>query len=110
MLESIIVAVVTGVAGTIGYVAKARSDRAASRSADWQSFSAEMREWTERMLAERDEAIDELRDEVNGLKSEMERIYARYHAAIRYILSIWNGVKSAPPDEIAGDLPESPWK
>lgn len=110
MLESIIVAVVTGVAGTIGYVIKARSDRATSRSADWQSFSAEMREWTERRLAERDEAIEELRDEVNELKVEMDRVYARYKAAIRYILKIWNGEQSAPPDEIAGDLPESPWK
>lgn len=109
MIEAIIVAGITAISGVIGYAIKARSDNSANKSADWQSFSAEMREWTERMLAERDEAIDDLRAEVADVRSEMTRLAARYTVAIKYVVTLWHDNRAAPPADIADDLPTPPW-
>lgn len=110
MIEAIVVAVITAFSGVIGYAIKARSDKSATTSADWQSFSAEMREWTERRLAERDESIAALRAEVEGMRSELSRLADRYTSAIRYVEQLWHDNTTVPPADIADDLPTPPWE
>lgn len=108
-LESIAVAVVAAIGSVAGYVVKARSDKSSAQVADWSAFSAETREWTERRLAERDAAIDELRDEVKDIKSQLARLSDQYQSSLRYIITLWAGDKHDPPVEIAHDLPRPPW-
>lgn len=109
MLESIIVAGITAISGVVGYAIKSRTDGSSTRSADWQKFTSEMREWTERRLAERDEDIAELRAEVNGLRTELQNLSGRYTAALRYVQRLWRDNRVEPPTDIANDLPLPPW-
>lgn len=108
-LETIAVAVVTTVGGMAGYAIKARSDSSATKSADWAKHSEETRAWTERMLAERDEAIDELRAEVATIRAELAALSGRYQSALRYVVVLWSDNRCDPPVDIAHDLPDPPW-
>lgn len=109
MIEAIIVAGITAISGVIGYAIKARSDNSATKSADWATHSSEMREWTDRRLAERDAAIDELRTEVTKIRVELASLSSRYQSALRYVIVLWSDNRSVPPADIADDLPTPPW-
>ena len=59
--------------------------REATRSADWASFAAEVREWTEDRLAERDQRINslatelaEVRSELGIVRSELDELAKKY--------------------------------
>ena len=108
-IEAIIVAVVTAVGGVVGYEIKARSDKNSTNVADWAKFSEETRTWTEKRLAERDEAIDELRAEVTKIRAELASLSNRYQAALRYVVVLWSDNRRDPPVDIAHDLPDPPW-
>lgn len=110
MIEAIIVAGITAISGIIGYAIKARSDGSATKSADWAKHSSEMREWTDRMLAERDVAINELRTEVMEIRVELASLSSRYQAALRYVIVLWHDNRTVPPADIADDLPTPPWE
>lgn len=109
MIEAIIVAGITAISGVIGYAIKARTDRTSTNVANWAVFSEETRSWTERMLAERDEAIDELRAEVTKIRAELASLSNRYQVALRYVVVLWSDNRRDPPVDIAHDLPDPPW-
>lgn len=51
-------------------------------TADWSQFSAEMREWTEDRLRERDERIDVLETELGKVKTSFGVIKIKYRVAL----------------------------
>ena len=107
----------------VGVVVTARATRQggreATRSADWASFAAEVREWTEDRLAERDQRINslatelaEVRSELGIVRSELDGLARKYRAAITYIRRLVSQLRQhvepsqieKPPQEIQIDL------
>lgn len=92
---------------------------ATARTADWEAFAREQREWTEDRLAERDRRInglatelDEVRTELGVVRSELDTFKTKYRIAVLYIQRIFRQLQrhvdpadiETPPDEIAPDL------
>ena len=92
---------------------------ATARTADWEAFAREQREWTEDRLAERDRRIDGLvkqledRDRrIEAVESRLDMLEAKYRQAIAYIRRLVRQLQQhvdpdaieTPPDEIAPDL------
>lgn len=102
----------------VGVVVTARATRQggreATRSADWESFAAEVREWTEDRLAERDQRINslatelaEVRSELGIVRSELDGLARKYRAAIAYIRRIVQQLRlHVPPEQIESPPPE----
>lgn len=63
-LATIVVAVVTAVGGYGGAKLTARSAREAAEPANWQSLTAEMKQFFKEQLGERDRRIGALEDEL----------------------------------------------
>lgn len=101
----IITAIVTG----LGYVLKHRSDESTAATADWSAFNEANKDWTEKKLAERDEAIDDLREDLKDLSVRVDHITSKYNVSLGYIVVLWTGGQHEPPKIIAGDLPDPPW-
>lgn len=102
---AIITAIVTG----IGYALKHRSDKTSADNANWAAFNEANREWTERKLAERDKALDELRADFKDLSAKVDNLSSKYNVSLGYIIVLWTGGQHDPPEVIAGDLPTPPW-
>lgn len=102
---AIITAIVTG----IGYVLKHRSDKSAAANADWAAFNEANKEWTEKKLAERDEALKDLREDFNKLSAKVDNITSKYNVSLGYIIVLWTSGQHDPPEIIAADLPDPPW-
>ena len=92
---------------------------ATARTADWEGFAREQREWTEDRLAERDRRIEELALQVENrdrrleaVESRLDMLEAKYRQAIAYIRRLVRQLQrhvepdeiETPPDEIAPDL------
>lgn len=92
---------------------------ATARTADWEAFAREQREWTEDRLAERDQRINglatelaEVRSELGIVRSELETFKTKYQIAVLYIQRIFRQLQEhvdpadiePPPVEIAPDL------
>ena len=92
---------------------------AQARTADWEAFAREQREWTEDRLAERDQRINglatelaEVRSELGVVRSELETFKTKYQIAVLYIQRIFRQLQQhvdpadiePPPAEIAPDL------
>lgn len=92
---------------------------ATARTADWEAFAREQREWTEDRLAERDQRINglatelaEVRSELGIVRSELETFKTKYRIAVLYIQRIFRQLQQhvdpadieTPPAEIAPDL------
>lgn len=101
-----------GVAGTaitawLAFKAK-QPDQA---TANWSQFSAEMREWTEDRLRERDDRIAALETEMHNVRSALGIVTLKYRAALfhgRYLYRklaalIDPSTIGAPPTEILED-------
>lgn len=86
--------------------------RPEQRTADWSSFTREMREWTEDQLQERDHRIEEIRKELDDVKLSFAELRIKYRAAIehvRYLLGVLRRHHAPleinpPPPEIAEDV------
>ncbi len=102
----------------VGVVVTARATRQggreATRSADWAAFAAEVREWTEERLAERDQRINslatelaEVRSELGIVRSELDELARKYRAAITYIRRLVSQLRlHVPPEQIESPPPE----
>lgn len=95
----------------VGVVVTARvtrqGGREATRSADWAAFAAEVREWTEDRLAERDTRIDCLERDVRALRDELAELSAKYRAAIAYVRRLVTQLRRhVSPDQIEPPPPE----
>lgn len=92
---------------------------ATARTADWEGFAREQREWTEDRLAERDRRIEELALQVENrdrrleaVESRLDMLEAKYRQAIAYIRRLVRQLQrhvdpddiETPPDEIVPDL------
>lgn len=92
---------------------------ATARTADWEGFAREQREWTEDRLAERDRRIEELALQVENrdrrleaVESRLDMLEAKYRQAIAYIRRLVRQLQQhvdpdaieTPPDEIVPDL------
>ena len=85
---------------------------ATARTADWEGFAREQREWTEDRLAERDRRIDALAKEVREVREELDTFKSKYRIAIDYIKRIVRQLQGhvspedieTPPPEISADL------
>ncbi|WP_149293389.1 hypothetical protein [Dietzia sp. ANT_WB102] len=83
-----------------------------ARTADWEAFSREWREWTEDRFAERDQKINALTTEVAEIRSELDSFMSKYRIAIAYIRRVVHQLQrhvepdeiEAPPPEISADL------
>ena len=85
---------------------------AQARTADWEAFVREQREWTEDRLAERDARIDGLERDMRALRDELAELSAKYRAAIAYVRRLVTQLRrhvspeqiEPPPPEIQIDL------
>lgn len=78
-----------------------------ARTADWEGFAREQREWTEDRLAERDRRIDALAREVREVRDELDIFKAKYRIAIDYIKRIVRQLQGhVPPEDIETPPPE----
>jgi len=92
---------------------------ATARTADWEGFAREQREWTEDRLAERDRRIEELALQVENrdrrleaVESRLDMLEAKYRQAIAYIRRLVRQLQQhvdpdaieTPPEEILPDL------
>ena len=92
---------------------------ATARTADWEGFAREQREWTEDRLAERDQRINglatelaEVRSELGIVRSELETFKIKYQIAVLYIrrlvLQLQRHVEpdqiETPPSDIETDV------
>lgn len=102
-------AVITAIVTGIGYVLKRRSDKSAAATADWSAFNAANKEWTEKKLAERDAALESLRQDFNKLSAKVDNITSKYNVSLGYIIVLWTSGQHDPPEIIAADLPDPPW-
>lgn len=90
-----------------------------ARTADWEGFAREQREWTEDRLAERDRRIEELALQVENrdrrleaVESRLDMLEAKYRQAIAYIRRLVRQLQQhvdpdaieTPPEEILPDL------
>lgn len=88
--------------GLIGVYVGAHYTRRTGRETTQTEFLAEMREWTEDRLAERDQRIDKLEDRLDAIER-------KYRAAIAYIRRLIVQLRrhetpEPPPEEIVPDL------
>lgn len=82
------------------------------KTADWSSFTREMREWTEDQLQERDHRIEEIRKELNEVKLSLAELRIKYRAAIDYVRYLVGMLRmhrnpseiNPPPPEISEDV------
>ena len=80
---------------------------ATARTADWEGFAREQREWTEDRLAERDRRIDALAKEVREVREELDTFKSKYRIAIDYIKRIVRQLQGhVPPEDIETPPPE----
>ncbi|EEI79157.1 hypothetical protein HMPREF3148_03640 [Corynebacterium sp. HMSC05D08] len=56
-----------------------------ARGLEWEAFTQQIQEWTNKQLAERDEDIAQLRVEVSLLRDKLEVWRSRYFIVVHYI-------------------------
>lgn len=87
-MSTALVSIIVAVAGVIGTAATAyfslKSKQPEHKTADWSLFSAEMREWTEDRLKERDERITDLEDDARITQGALRVITNKYHVTLLF--------------------------
>lgn len=109
-------AVITGLFGVVTAFLTAyfavKQRRPEQKTADWSSFTREMREWTEDQLQERDRRIEEIRQELETVKLSLAELRIKYRAAIDYVRYLVGMLRqhrdpseiNPPPPEISEDV------
>ena len=90
-----------------GTVVMAVLSRRTGRDTTSVSLLTEMREWTEDRLAERDQRIDHLEEDVRELRAELDALARKYRAAITYVRRLVAQLRQhVPPEQIESPPPE----
>lgn len=118
-IAGVLAPVLAVIATVIGARFARKTGSEANRTADWEGFAREQREWTEDRLAERDRRIEELALQVENrdrrleaVESRLDMLEAKYRQAIAYIRRLVRQLQQhvdpdaieTPPDEIVPDL------
>lgn len=117
--SALIGAIANGIWAKRGGQEAARVERSKLQAVDWQTYSAEIRQWTNdrlasmsRDIAARDDRIAALEEAVEQVQAEMDVLTRKYSAAIRYIRRVYTWMVDHldpddvqhPPDDIVPDL------
>lgn len=112
-IATIAAAAISALAMWIGNLLTGRTQKGVAnieaRGPEWEAFTQQIQEWTNKQLAERDEDIAQLRVEVSSLRDKLEVWRSRYFIAVHYIRQ-WRlrhpeSVDELPiPDELEQDF------
>lgn len=89
VIVGFITTIATGCFGLVSVFMTQRGQRETERlkaqAPRWDSFAERMQEWTESRIADLQQDIDRLREEVDHLNAVLERVQSKYEVSLRHI-------------------------
>ncbi|CAB0543318.1 hypothetical protein CIP107521_00725 [Corynebacterium diphtheriae] len=101
--------VIVAIIGYLGVRVTAKAQKESAKGPEWRGYVEELRTWTQGQLKARDEEINQLKSEVEGLRDKLNLWRGRYYIAVHYIRSLHLAYPASldrfpVPDELEQDF------